>query len=166
MSFYTSQIGELLLSHAGSDLLKICDFGLSRKIQMNKYASLDYGMPEFVSPEVANGEGVNYAADMWSVGIITYILLSGYSPFRGINDRETLTRIRQGSWAWHDEEWWSRFSKESRDFISKLLVINWQDRMDVDRALSHPWLLLADKIYQDEYIITTDRLRSYYNSYR
>ncbi|CAH0724488.1 unnamed protein product, partial [Brenthis ino] len=159
-------IGELLLSHAGSDLLKICDFGLSRKIQLNKYASLDYGMPEYVSPEIANGEGVGFASDMWSVGIITYILLSGYSPFKGINDRETLTRIRQGSWTWHDEEWWSRFSKESRDFISKLLVMKWQDRMDVDTALSHPWLTLADKIYQDEYIITTDRLRTYYNSYR
>ncbi|CAH2103000.1 unnamed protein product [Euphydryas editha] len=159
-------IGELLLSHAGSDLLKICDFGLSRRIQMNKYASLDYGMPEFVSPEVANGEGVSFASDMWSVGIITYILLSGHSPFRGANDRETLTNIRGGSWSWHDEEWWSRFSSECKDFIQRLLVMRWQDRLDIDSALSHPWLLRADKVYQDEYIITTDRLRNYYNQYR
>ncbi|XP_045774491.1 obscurin isoform X8 [Maniola jurtina] len=159
-------IGELLLSHAGSDELKICDFGLSRRIQLNKHAALDYGMPEFVAPEVANGEGVAFGADMWSVGIITYILLSGYSPFRCRNDRETLTKIREGKWEWHDEEWWSRFSKESRDFISKLLVINWHDRMDVNTALSHPWLSCADKIYKDEYTITTDRLRNYYNLYR
>ncbi|XP_047531484.1 obscurin isoform X5 [Vanessa atalanta] len=159
-------IGELLLSHAGSDLLKICDFGLSRRIQMNKYASLDYGMPEFVSPEVANGEGVSFASDMWSVGIITYILLSGHSPFRGANDRETLTNVRAGSWSWHDEDWWSRFSAESRDFISRLLQVRWHDRLDVDAALAHPWLLRADKIYEDEYIITTDRLRNYYNLYR
>ncbi|XP_023945004.2 obscurin isoform X3 [Bicyclus anynana] len=159
-------IGELLLSHVGSDDLKICDFGLSRRIQLNKHAALDYGMPEYVAPEVANGEGVAFGADMWSVGIITYILLSGYSPFRGLNDRETLTKIREGRWEWHDEEWWSRFSKESRDFISKLLVLNWHDRMDVDTALSHPWLSYADKIYKDEYIITTDRLRNYYNLYR
>lgn len=123
-------------------------------------------MPEYVAPEVANGEGVAFGADMWSVGIITYILLSGYSPFRGANDRETLTKIREGKWEWHDEEWWSRFSKESRDFISKLLVLNWHDRMDVDTALSHPWLSFADKIYKDEYTITTDRLRNYYNLYR
>ncbi|XP_039752215.1 obscurin-like isoform X4 [Pararge aegeria] len=159
-------IGELLLSHVGSDELKICDFGLSRRIQLNKHAALDYGMPEYVAPEVANGEGVAFGADMWSVGIITYVLLSGYSPFRGINDRETLTKIREGRWEWHDEEWWSRFSKESRDFISKLLVLNWHDRMDVDTALSHPWLTFADKIYKDEYTITTDRLRNYYSLYR
>lgn len=55
-------------------------------------------MPEFVSPEIANGEGVSYGADLWSVGIITYILLSGISPFKGLNDRETLTRIREGNW--------------------------------------------------------------------
>ncbi|XP_046962552.1 obscurin isoform X6 [Vanessa cardui] len=159
-------IGELLLSHAGSDLLKICDFGLSRRIQMNKYASLDYGMPEFVSPEVANGEGVSFASDMWSVGIITYILLSGHSPFRGANDRETLTNVRAGSWSWHDEDWWSRFSAESRDFITRLLQVRWHDRLDVDAALAHPWLLRADRIYDDEYVITTDRLRNYYNLYR
>ncbi|XP_060806138.1 obscurin isoform X2 [Amyelois transitella] len=159
-------IGELLLSHVGSDELKLCDFGLSRRIQFNKHASLDYGTPEFVAPEVAGGEGVSFAADMWSVGIITYILLSGHSPFRGINDRETLTKIREGKWEWHDEEWWSRLSTESRDFISKLLVYNWHTRMDVDTALAHPWLTLADRIYQEEYQITTDRLRNYYNLYR
>ncbi|CAH0405571.1 unnamed protein product [Chilo suppressalis] len=159
-------IGELLLSHAGSDELKICDFGLSRRIQFNKHAALDYGMPEFVAPEVASGEGVSYAADMWSVGIITYILLSGHSPFRGANDRETLTKIREGKWEWHDEEWWSRLSRESRDFITKLLKFNWHERMEVKQALEHPWLNLADKIYQEEYQITTDRLRNYYNLYR
>ncbi|XP_047025271.1 obscurin isoform X5 [Helicoverpa zea] len=159
-------IGELLLSHAGSDSIKLCDFGLSRRIQFNKHASLDYGMPEFVAPEVASGEGVSFAADMWSIGIITYILLSGHSPFRGVNDRETLTRIREGTWDWHDEEWWSRLSTESRDFISKLLIFNWHERMDVNTALSHPWLTLADKIYHEEYQISTDRLRNYYNLYR
>ncbi|XP_063617006.1 obscurin isoform X2 [Cydia splendana] len=159
-------IGELLLSHVGSDQLKICDFGLSRKILFNKLASLDYGFPEYVAPEIANGEGVSYNADMWSTGIITYILLSGHSPFRGINDRETLTRIRDGKWDWHDEEWWSRLSSECRDFISKLLVYRWEDRMDVNAALNHPWLTGADRIRSDEYIISTDRLRNYYNLYR
>lgn len=94
------QTGELLLSHVGSDELKLCDFGLSRRIHLNQYAALHYGMPEFVAPEVASGEGVSFGADMWSVGIITYILLSGRSPFKGLNDRETLTRVREGKWEW------------------------------------------------------------------
>lgn len=53
-------------------------------------------MPEYVAPEVVNGDGVGCAADLWSLGIITYILLSGFSPFKGANDRETLTRIKEG----------------------------------------------------------------------
>lgn len=90
------QIGDLLISHPGSDDLKICDFGLARRIAMGRLAPLHYGVPEYVSPETANGEGVGLATDMWSLGIITYILLSGISPFRGKDDRETLTKVRSG----------------------------------------------------------------------
>ena len=51
-------------------------------------------MPEYVAPEIANGEGVGLEADMWSVGIITYILLTGVSPFKGKTDKETLENIQ------------------------------------------------------------------------
>lgn len=122
-------------------------------------------MPEFVAPEVVNGDGVNTSADMWSVGIITYILLSGYSPFRGINDRETLTKIKEGKWEFRSE-WFSQISLEAQDFISKLLTYQSDNRMDVKLALKHPWLLAADKMPSDEYHITTDRLKMYYDSYR
>jgi serine/threonine protein kinase len=80
-------------------------------------------MPEFVAPEVVNGDGVGLAADMWSVGIITYLLLSGHSPFRGANDRETLTSIKEGKYEFKDE-WFSNISPEAKDFIQKLLVYN------------------------------------------
>ncbi len=55
---------------------------------------LDYGQPEFVAPEIVNMEGAGLGSDMWSCGIVTYLLLSGVSPFRGQNDRETLQRIQ------------------------------------------------------------------------
>lgn len=63
---------------------------------MGRLFPLKYGVPEYVSPECAKGEGVGLGHDMWSVGIITYILLSGMSPFRGERDRETLYRIQEG----------------------------------------------------------------------
>lgn len=146
--------------------MKICDFGLARRIHYGKLANLDFGMPEFVSPEIANNEGVGLNTDMWSLGIITYILLGGYSPFRGINDRETLTNVKEGKWEFKDSEWWSRISSEGKDFITKLLVYQAEGRMDVKAALKHPWLLFADKIPSDAYKISTDRLKNYYNSYR
>lgn len=50
-------------------------------------------MPEFVSPEIIRGEGVNLATDMWSMGVITHLLLTGISLFKGANDMETLIRV-------------------------------------------------------------------------
>lgn len=145
--------------------MKITDFGLARRINMGHYYSLNYGVPEYVSPECANGEGVGFGHDMWCVGIITYILLSGRSPFRGLNDMETLIRVREGKWSF-DDEWWSRISWEGRDFISKLLVYNADGRMDVRTALRHPWLERADKRYHDEFQISSRYLSDYWRLYR
>ncbi|KAK9877930.1 hypothetical protein WA026_020153 [Henosepilachna vigintioctopunctata] len=158
-------LGDLLISHPGGDDLKICDFGLTRRINMARLQCLKYGMPEYVSPECVNGEGVGLAHDMWSLGIITYILLSGRSPFRGDNDRDTLNKIKSGKWLF-EEEWWTNISSEARDFITKLLVYRWEERMDVYKALKHPWLERADKIYTDEYKISSKYLRDYWSLYR
>lgn len=158
-------IKDLLISHVGSDDLKICDFGLARRIHQSNLTTLDYGMPEFVAPEVVNREGVGFYQDMWSVGIITYILLGGSSPFRGSNDRETLMRIQEGRWEFRDSIW-SNISVEAKDFITKLLVYTPSGRMDVKTALRHPWFNIIERKHEDYYQITTDRLRNYYNLYR
>lgn len=151
---------DLLIAHPGSDELKVCDFGLARRIQGGKLAPLEYGMPEYVAPEAVNMEGVNYSYDMWSVGILTYVLLSGSSPFRGPNDRETLTNVQQGKWEFR-ESIWKYISEEGRDFISKLLIYMADRRMDVKTALKHPWFNLIHRRSNDEYRISTEKLRTY-----
>lgn len=127
--------------------------------------TLVYGMPEYVAPEVANGEGVSYAADMWSLGIITFILLSGVSPFRGVNDRETLTKIKEGNWEF-EERWWCNISLDGRDFIRRLLCYTAEERLDVVRALRHPWLNIVDKPPLDPFKIPSENLKNYYKLYR
>lgn len=159
------QLGDLFLSHPGGDDLKIGDFGLTRRVDSGRLATLNYGVPEYVSPEAANGEGTGLPHDLWSVGIITYILLSGRSPFRGKDDRETLSRIREGKWSF-DESWWKNISAEGRDFISKLLVYKADGRMDVNAALRHPWLELADKRDTEEFRISSRYLSDYYKLFR
>ncbi|XP_044021283.1 obscurin isoform X3 [Aphidius gifuensis] len=158
-------LGDLLISHSGGDDLKIGDFGLARRISYGRLMTLVYGMPEFVAPEAINGEGVTYAADMWSVGIITHILLSGISPFRGVNDRETLTKIKNSTWDF-DERWWSYISNEGKDFIRKLLVYTVDDRMDISTALRHPWFNIIDKPPTDPYKISSENLKNYYKLFR
>ncbi|XP_020716206.1 obscurin isoform X3 [Ceratitis capitata] len=158
-------IKDLLVTVVGSNDLKISDFGLSRKINSHALTTLDFGMPEYVSPEVVNKEGVGFAHDMWSVGIITYVLLSGRNPFRGCDDYETLSKIREGRWDFSDSVW-SHISDDGRDFISRLLSYRAEDRMDVKTALKHPWFFMLDKFPTgNEYQITTDHLRSYYDQF-
>ncbi|XP_073813115.1 obscurin isoform X2 [Musca autumnalis] len=159
-------IKDLLISVVGGDYLKISDFGLARRIHTHALTTLDYGMPEFVSPEVVNKEGVSFSHDMWTVGLITYVLLSGHNPFRGANDRETLQRIKEGHWDFSDSIW-THISDDGRDFIKRLLVYSPEERMDVKTALRHPWFFMLDrKVSDDEYRINTDRLRNYYNDFR
>ncbi|KAG7203298.1 hypothetical protein KM043_010391 [Ampulex compressa] len=157
-------LGDLLISHMGGDDLKIGDFGLARRISHARLMTLAYGMPEYVAPEVTNNEAVSYSADMWSVGIITYILLSGISPFRGINDRETLTKIRDGKWDFDDR--WKNISNEAMDFIRNLLMYNSETRMNVKAALAHPWLAYADVPPPEPYRIPSENLKNYYKLYR
>lgn len=126
--------------------------------------TLAYGMPEYVAPEVTNNEGVMFSADMWSVGIITYILLSGISPFRGINDRETMMKIREGKWEFDDR--WKSISEEAKDFIHSLLMYNADRRLDVKAALAHPWIAYADRSPTDFYKIPSENLKNYYKLYR
>jgi serine/threonine protein kinase len=76
---------------------------------------------------------------MWSIGVITYILLSGYPPFQDDNQNELFNKIKLGIFYYH-EKYWSNVSNEAKDFINHLLVIDPHLRLTVDDALRHPWL--------------------------
>jgi serine/threonine protein kinase len=86
---------DILFSRPGGNDIKICDFSLARRIVGS--VKLDYGgQPEFVAPEIVNMEGAGFGSDMWSCGIITYLLLCGVSPFRGqVTDRLALSICMQ-----------------------------------------------------------------------
>ena len=117
-----------------------------------------------MAPEIVNGEGATFASDMWSIGIITYLMLSGVSPFRGQNDRETLQRIQMGDIDF-DFELWQNISREAKHFVANLLVYKPEERMSVRQALAHPWLQILKQPgieISDQYQISTERLRTYY----
>ena len=80
-----------------------------------------FGTPEFVSPEVISYEPVSTTSDMWSVGVVCYVLLSGLSPFMGDSDVETFANISGIAYDFDDEAF-DNISEEAKDFIRKLLV--------------------------------------------
>ncbi|KFO92048.1 Myosin light chain kinase, smooth muscle, partial [Buceros rhinoceros silvestris] len=98
-----------------------------------------HGTPEFMAPEVVAFEPVGFFTDMWSVGVICYILLSGESPFQGDNDMETLSNITAARWDF-EEETFSEISQQAKDFISQLLQKDPRRRLSSAGALRHPWL--------------------------
>ncbi|NXF27923.1 DAPK2 kinase, partial [Rhodinocichla rosea] len=97
------------------------------------------GTPQYIAPEVINYEPLSTAADMWSIGVITYILLSGLSPFQGETDAETLANVVAGAYEF-EERCFSQTSELAKDFIRQLLVKEPQGRMSAAEGLAHPWI--------------------------
>jgi serine/threonine protein kinase len=110
---------------------------------VNELIYHDYGQVEYVSPEVVEHNPVTLNTDMWSVGVLAYVLLSGKSPFYGSHPKETLCNIRKNSWSFGDD--FSSISHEAKDFIQKLFVLEPKERMNVEQALNHPWIHYASQ---------------------
>uniref|UniRef100_A0A2I2YJV1 non-specific serine/threonine protein kinase n=1 Tax=Gorilla gorilla gorilla TaxID=9595 RepID=A0A2I2YJV1_GORGO len=111
----------LLDKNVPNPRIKLIDFGIAHKIEAGNEFKNIFGTPEFVAPEIVNYEPLGLEADMWSIGVITYILLSGASPFLGETKQETLTNISAVNYDF-DEEYFSNTSELAKDFIRRLLV--------------------------------------------
>ncbi|XP_036454240.1 death-associated protein kinase 1 [Colossoma macropomum] len=123
--------------------IKLIDFGLAHKIDFSNDFKNIFGTPEFVAPEVVNYEPLGLEADMWSVGVITYILLSGASPFLGENKQETLANVSAVDYEF-DDEYFSNTSALAKDFIARLLIKDPKRRMTIQDSLHHPWIKPKD----------------------
>ncbi|XP_040027954.2 uncharacterized protein mylk4a isoform X4 [Gasterosteus aculeatus] len=119
--------------------IKIIDFGLARIYKPREKLRVNFGTPEFLAPEVINYDFVSFNTDMWSLGVITYMLLSGLCPFLGDDDNETLNNILACKWNFEEQEF-TDTSEEAKDFISRLLIVNKSWRIGASEALRHPWL--------------------------
>ncbi|CAH2324309.1 myosin light chain kinase 3 [Pelobates cultripes] len=128
----------LCVSRTGNQI-KIIDFGLARRYKPREKLRVNFGTPEFLAPEVVNYDFVSFPTDMWSVGVITYMLLSGLSPFLGESDAETMNYIVNCNWDF-DSETFEQVSDESKDFISRLLLKEKSCRLSAAQCLKHEWL--------------------------
>ncbi|NWH24454.1 MYLK3 kinase, partial [Grus americana] len=128
----------LCVNHTGNQI-KIIDFGLARRYKPREKLKVNFGTPEFLAPEVVNYDFVSFPTDMWSVGVITYMLLSGLSPFLGETDAETMNYVVNCSWDF-DAEAFEQLSEEAKDFISRLLMKEKSCRMSATQCLKHEWL--------------------------
>ncbi|XP_068560500.1 death-associated protein kinase 2 [Cebidichthys violaceus] len=119
--------------------IKLIDFGLAHHFHQGEEYKSTSGTPQYIAPEVINSEPLSTAADMWSIAVITYILLSGLSPFQGETDEETLRNISVMNYAF-PVQYFSMTSSMAKDFIQKLLVKIPSERMTAEDCLLHPWI--------------------------
>uniref|UniRef100_A0A3Q3FFC4 Striated muscle enriched protein kinase a n=1 Tax=Labrus bergylta TaxID=56723 RepID=A0A3Q3FFC4_9LABR len=131
----------ILMASPGSDQIRICDFGNAIKLEKSEEFYCKCGTPEYVAPEIVNQTPVSTATDIWPVGVITYLCLTGVSPFAGENDRATALNIRNYNVAF-EESMFSDLCKEAKGFVIKLLVVD-RLRPSAVECLRHPWFKVS-----------------------
>jgi len=120
----------------------IADFGLSKIFNKGESLETSCGTPDYVAPEVITAEGsYNKSVDMWSCGVITYVLLCGFSPFLSSTQTGLFEKIIKVEYDFPDPEW-TTISDNAKDFIRHLLVKDPEERYTAQQCLQHPWLSL------------------------
>ena len=118
--------------------IMISDFGLS-KMEDSGIMATACGTPGYVAPEVLAQKPYGKAVDVWSIGVISYILLCGYPPFYDENDANLFAQILKGEFEF-DSPYWDDISDSAKDFIHKLMCVNVDERYTCKQALAHPWI--------------------------
>ncbi|KAG5186245.1 a2+/calmodulin-dependent protein kinase, partial [Tribonema minus] len=128
----------LLVSKDDDALIKVADFGFARDLQFNNL-TVQCGTPGYVAPEILKGLTYGKEVDMWSVGVITFILLGGYPPFHDDNRAVLFKKIKRGKVVFH-AQYWDHVSQDAKDLIMRMLTVSVADRITAAQALEHPWV--------------------------
>ncbi|XP_077741428.1 striated muscle preferentially expressed protein kinase isoform X4 [Canis aureus] len=137
----------------GEEQVRICDFGNAQELTPGEPQYCRYGTPEFVAPEIVNQTPVSGVTDVWPVGVVAFLCLTGISPFVGENDRTTLMNIQNYNVAFEETTFLS-LSREARGFLIKVLVQD-QLRPTAEETLEHPWFKTQAKGAE----VSTDHLK-------
>lgn len=123
----------------GQQIIKLADFGLAMKVTQPIFTIC--GTPTYVSPEILMEKGYGLEVDMWAAGVIIYIMLCGFPPFRSPNRQQTelFDMIEAGEFEFL-EPYWDDVSDLAKDLINNILVVNVDNRFKSSQVFSHPWL--------------------------
>nr|XP_033469025.1 kalirin isoform X2 [Epinephelus lanceolatus] len=126
--------------HSPTPGIKLIDLGDAVQLSAHRrYVHLLLGNPEFAAPELIRGTPVSVATDVWSVGVLAYVMLSGVSPFLDESPEETCVNICRLDFCFPDE-YFSDVSQAARDFVSSVLQQDPRKRPSATSCLQHPWV--------------------------
>merc|ERR1712048_612685 len=114
------------------------DFGLSCSFAPDQVLTTKAGTPYYVAPQVLAGK-YDHQSDLWSCGVIMFVLLCGYPPFYGETDAEVLSKVRLGNFSFNATDW-KNVSEDAKNLIRMLLKMNPRDRYTAEQTLNHVWI--------------------------
>jgi serine/threonine protein kinase/Ca2+-binding EF-hand superfamily protein len=129
----------LLADRSELPVIKLADFGLSKLIGPEDLLYAPCGTLAYVAPEVLTQTGYTRKADLWSIGVVAYLMLRGKLPFDSKDKRALIEKTIEGK-VEMEEEYWGKLTTHACDFIKKLLTKNVDERLSCDQALAHPWI--------------------------
>jgi len=129
----------LLSSKKGDTHLKLADFGLSKVMEAAAVLETQCGTPGYVAPEVLMGNGYDEKVDIWSIGVIMYILLCGFPPFYADNNAKLFEKIMKGDFQFLTP-YWDPISDAAKQLIKKMIVVDPAVRYTANQVLGDPWV--------------------------
>ena len=135
--------------------IKLIDASLAKFLNINQKVKEPYGTVGYLSPELLSAQAYDFLIDEWSIGIVTHLLLCGKLPFSDEYSEREIARQTIHEKLTFEQPKWEKLSKESKDFVSKLLIKDPKKRMKVKNSLVHPWI---KKYYP---IIVEKRMKSF-----
>jgi len=153
------KIENFIYSTKGGSHLKLIDFGFSKMWDQRRKMHASCGTLSYIAPEVLHG-GYTSQCDLWSIGVVAFLLLAGTMPFSGPHE-EQMEKIMAGNYSLPELRW-GHISAEGKDFVISLLQLDPDRRLDARAALAHPWIAgssAKNSVEVDETIISA--LRSF-----
>jgi calcium-dependent protein kinase len=140
----------MLESQAGNNLIKVIDFGSSSFCQEGDKLTNRFGSLYYVAPEVLMSSYTE-KCDVWSLGVIMYLILSGKPPFNGATDQIILKKVYEGKFSMDSQEWES-ISEDAKDLIRQMLTYDFKKRVTAKECLQHKWIKEVGKV--EDYKLT------------
>ena len=125
-------------SYGGGNRAGYLGGGNNKRRRPRRTLTQQCGTPSYVAPEVLAERKYGVECDIWSTGVVLFILLGGYQPFHDDDETALFNKIAEAAYDF-DMEWWATVSWEGKDLISKMLLVDQDDRLSAQECLAHPW---------------------------